>query len=76
MNEHTKIPNQALRLLDQKGYFEVFYEVVSEKQVTHYLAYIEVEARYFEYFSKRKYASYESFRVMKSRYLKSLNNNT
>lgn len=68
-----QIPEEAKRLYDFAGYFDVFYEIVSrEDSPTHYQAYLELEERYIKFFGKNRYRTYESFRVTKCRYMKLL----
>lgn len=73
MKDESKLPALATKLFDKVGYFDHFYEIVSgEDHPTHYEAYLRVERLYLGYFGRNRYSSYESFRVMKSHYMKLL----
>lgn len=76
MKEQQKIPEEALRLMDFKGYFDVFYEMLAESDdKRHYSVYIKLNGKYNEYFQRSKYSSYESFKAAKTRYTANLSNN-
>lgn len=58
-----KIPDSVLKLMTKEGFMELFWQkVVSGK--TYKRAYEEMEEEHFGIFGKRKYASYESFKVI------------
>lgn len=65
------IPEAAQALLSPDGYFKRFFELVETHQ-NYRAAYTALEEEYKQYFGCEKYTTYESFRNMKARYLKSL----
>lgn len=69
--ETAPIPAAAQRLLTQEGYFERFFELVTVSG-TYQEAYVKLETEYEQYFGQEKYTSYDSFRNMKRRYLRDL----
>lgn len=76
MNDEIKIPPEALRLLDFKGYFDAFYEILAESEdKSHLKAYMAINEEYYRYFNRYKYTSYQSFKNQKSRYLTLLSSN-
>lgn len=60
-------------LLTQEGYFDRFFEIIADKNVGSYReAYELLEAEHYQAFNQNRYNSYDSFRVMKNRYLNNL----
>ena len=56
------------RLYSFKGYFERFYELLNDHK-TGVAAFDALEKEFYELFGANKYSSYESFKVMKRRYI-------
>lgn len=56
------------RLYSFIGYFERFYELLHDHR-TGIAAYEALEREFYELFGDNKYSSYESFKVMKRRYI-------
>jgi hypothetical protein len=59
---------QFQRLLTSKGFIDAFWEMLSY-YCNHEEAYEAVERQYEAQFGKRKYASFESFRICRDKFL-------
>jgi hypothetical protein len=66
-----KIPQNILKLLDLEGFIAQYYSFCS-KYDTNLEAYNATEELYEQWFLKRRYSDYESFRVVKNRSLKKI----
>jgi len=64
-----KIPFDILSMLSFKGFKKKFY-FYTKKEKTYKQAYEKTEKEYEKYFKKRRYASYDSFRVVLHRKMK------
>ncbi len=64
--EIKQYPFSILRLLNQDGFFERFYEFTRSEK-TYSEAYFRTESEHLHYFGKTKYSNYESFRKVLSR---------
>lgn len=64
-----KIDPHILRLLEFKGFLDLFYQFCKEYS-TQESAYEAAERIFIANFNKRKYSNYESFRQVRNRYLK------
>tara|TARA_R110002167_G_scaffold59643_1_gene169146 strand:- start:91 stop:297 length:207 start_codon:yes stop_codon:yes gene_type:complete len=66
------IPIEILALLSPRGFEERFhYHCKNER--TYIKAYEEAEREYEDHFGKRRYSSYDSFRVVMNRKIKKRN---
>ncbi len=63
------IPLEILVLLSPRGFEERFHSHC-KTQKTYIKAYEETEKEYQDHFGKRRYASYDSFRVVMNRKMK------
>ena len=63
------IPLEILVLLSPRGFEERFHKNCKECK-TYTEAYEKTESEYEEYFGKKRYASYDSFRVVMQRKMK------
>ena len=63
------IPLEILVLLSPRGFEERFHKNCKECK-TYVEAYEKTENEYEEYFGKKRYASYDSFRVVMQRKMK------
>jgi len=63
------IPLEILVLLSPRGFEERFHNHC-KNQKTYSAAYEETEKEYESYFGKRRYSSYDSFRVVMNRKMK------
>jgi hypothetical protein len=68
-----KIKFEILKLLSMKGFSEKFYDY-SKKTKTYREAYEKTEKIYEKNFGKRRYSSYDSFRVVMNRKMKQCSN--
>jgi|MDSW01.2.fsa_nt_gb ribosomal protein S8 len=68
-----KIPFEILSMLSYKGFIKKFY-FYTKKEKTYKQAYERTEKEYKKYFNKRRYASYDSFRVVLHRKMKQSSN--
>ena len=64
-----KYPTKILALLTHKGYDNRYYHHCKTSD-TYQEAYEKTEKEFNEYYDKRKYASYDSFRVAHNKRLK------
>jgi len=64
-----KIPFEILALLSPKGFEERFHNYC-KKEKTYKIAYEKTENDFEKYFGKRRYTSYDSFRVVMQRKMK------
>jgi len=67
--EMVKIPISHFRLLQPKGYFQRFYELLPIYQ-NHRKAFEAVESELYDSFQVTRYSNYQSFKTNKSTYLK------
>jgi hypothetical protein len=63
-----KIPENALKLYSIEGFIEEYYSQCRNFN-TDKEAYLAVEQKYSNYFGYNRYASFESFRVTRRRFL-------
>jgi hypothetical protein len=56
------------RLYAFRGYFERFFELLQEN-TTSLQAYEALEREYYDVFGENRYSSYETFKVMRRRYV-------
>jgi hypothetical protein len=65
------ISRQAKELLTTNGFIRFFFSMIRQNpDITQTGAYEKAEEEYKKNFGERKYSNYDSFRKMKSRYLK------
>lgn len=60
-------PKEVTDLLTIEGFMNKFYQYLQDKSNSE--AYEDTEKEYEKYFRKRRFASYEVFKVIKRRYL-------
>jgi len=64
-----KIPENILKLTTSQGFVQYYFSICLDFD-TNKQAYEAAEQLYFDWFKKRRYSDYESFRVVKNRNLK------
>lgn len=64
-----KTQENILKLLDLQGFIDYYYKICLDFD-TNQEAYERVESIHLEYFGKRKYSNYNSFRSVRNRNLK------
>jgi hypothetical protein len=66
------IEPQYQRLLTSKGFIDAFWEMLSY-YCSHELAYDAVERQYEAQFGKKKYSSFDSFRICRDKFISKRN---
>jgi hypothetical protein len=58
---------RPFQMITPQGFIKLFYQTVKEKQCKHAEAFELLNAEYEEFTGKKRYASYECFKVVKSK---------
>lgn len=66
----TPYPAYILALNTDEGFNDFFYTMCQEYVGSYELAYEATERHYMEYFGRRRYKNYDSYRTQKNRKLK------
>jgi hypothetical protein len=72
MKENKEIDNtyNPSQLVKFEGYLKRFHQILNSSAISNKEAFNIIEDEYFEAFKTNRYSSYESFRIVKARYLK------
>ena len=70
INAHKPSPPYILELNTDEGFDKMFWSMTGEYTGSYELAYEATERLFIEYFGRRRYANYESYRISRNRKLK------